>query len=186
MKNNEVLRFNRDDYKPAKKVIHGITKCSNLFDPVKTEPQKTINTTYNKIYGQDVPPTTNRNINKEKKKPRTVKPNEIEMSMRNYKVPQRHKHNKDKFEKNFKPYSLQISKVNKNLNENDIRRKLNKDGVQPTKLKLNKNTLNHQHDGKGVIVLDVSNPEKKFKVKETLKKMDIDATTVRNFNSMIK
>ena len=154
--------------------------------PVRTEPRKIVNTQYNSHFGKGVPPKTRCSVKERKKVPRTEKVNEIEFSMRNYNPPTRYFNREPHFEKNLEPKSFNLSRVRPDLNEKIIRKKLNKSGVQPVKLKLEKNTISHQHKGKGMIVIEGTSRDRVDKTIGLLTRMGVDVRPAKNFNSIIK
>ena len=154
--------------------------------PVRTEPVKTLNTHYNSCFGQGKKPTTKCSMKKRMNHPRTVKVNEIELSMRNYNPPARHFNREPHFEKKLTPQSFNLMRVPSELNEQSIKKRLNKSGVQPIKLKLEKNTISHQHKGKGMIVIEGSDQKRVQKTMGLLTRMGVDIRPAKNFNSIIK
>jgi hypothetical protein len=154
--------------------------------PVRTEPVKTENTNYNRTYGNDMAYKRNISMKERMRRPRTEKVNEIEFSMRNYNPPVRHFNREPDFEKKLKPQSFKMNYVKPELNEQIIKKQLHKAGVQPIKLKLEKNTISHQHKGTGMIVIEATNKTRVDKTLGVLKRMGVDTRPARNFNSIIK
>ena len=154
--------------------------------PVRTEPMKTQNTNYNQTYGNNEPHKRNNTERERVRRPRTEKVNEIEFSMRNYNPPVRHFNREPYFEKKLNPKSFKLERVRPNLNEKIIRKNLNKEGVQPIKLKLEKNTISHQHKGKGMIVIEGSDSVRVQKTLGLLERMGVDTRPAKNFDSIIK
>ena len=153
--------------------------------PVRTEPVKTMNTLYNANYCNEEPQNCQRSMRGRMLKARVEKVNEIQLSMRNYNPPQRHFNRAPDIDKKLKPLSYKMTKVSQGLNESIIKRNLNREGVQPIKLKLEKNTLNHKHKGKGMIVIEATDTKRVKKTMGLLTRMGVDVRPAKNFNSIL-
>ena len=154
--------------------------------PVRTEPVKTQKTLYCDNFGNQDNHQREKSMRERMRRPRIEKVNEIEFSMRNYEPPQRHFNREPGFEKKLKPKSFNLQRVSPTLNESIIKRKLQREGVQPIKLKLEKNTISHQHKGKGVIVIEGTDSVRVKKTMGLLTRMGVDIRPAKNFNSIIK
>ena len=153
--------------------------------PVRTEPVKTLNTNYNQTFGNNLPPHPNKSTKERMRRPRVEKVNEIEFSMRNYNPPVRHFNREPAFEKKLEPKSYKMNYVRPELNEKIIKKNLQKAGVQPIKLKLEKNTISHQHKGKGMIVIEGTDQKRIDKTLGVLQRMGVDTIQAKKFNSII-
>ena len=163
-----------------------MTKCSDLMKPWRTEPKVTGKTNYNQTYSGSQQIKYQRPQDNPKTKPRTEKVNEILLSTRNYQPATRHHNRQPRFEKKLKTTYLRINKVSPNLNEKIIIKKLNREGLNPVKFKLEKNTISHQHKGKGIIVVESSDPKRVKNMSRILKNLNIDVKPTRNFDALIK
>ena len=154
---------------------------------VRTEEVKTGTTNYGNTIGHHNNTDIRGHLAKKKCPAHTTKPNEIDISRRNYNPPVRHFNRAPKFEKNFKTVCLEMNRVDQRWNEKDIRKNLNKIGVNPIKLKLDKNTLSHAHKGKGMIVIESSGDGNRVKkTTDLLKSLNIDIRPARNFDPINK
>lgn len=154
--------------------------------PWRTEPEVTANTNYNQTYGHNQKISWMRPQDNPKKQSRTTKPNEILLSTRNYKPVRRHHNRQPQFQKKLQTTCLRINKVSPQLTEYKLKKKLNREGLDPVRLKLEKNTISHQHKGKGMIVVESSNPKRVKDMNRVLKNLNIDVKPTRNFDALIK
>lgn len=154
--------------------------------PSQTEPMKTGKTHYNHTHCKGEKPMNHVKHKAKGKEPRTMKVNELEFSTRNYKPPVRHFNRGHRNEKSLNTVCFKINKIHSGINEREIKKNLNKKGIQPVKLKLEKNTLNHKHKGKGMIVIENSNSNNVKTTKDMLKSMNIEVKSHRNFFAINK
>lgn len=110
------------------------------------------------------------------------KPNEIEISEKNY-VPNPRRMNKPvQIDKQLHYTHYQIQGINPKDDDFTLKRKLRKQGVDPADLVVLKDPITHLNKGIGVMALNTQNYDQRDKQIEKVSQLGIKTTPVKNHN----
>ena len=171
----DAIKFSQPDYKGL--IKRHTPADSDVIQYAKTEKTQP-NSHYTDIYSGKL------KVKKVNPKARKVhrKPNEIDISKRNY-IPKPRRMNKPvQIDKELKYTHYQISGIKTKDDDFTLRRKLRSNGVDPAELTVMKDPITHFNKGIGVMALNDQNFSNRDKQIKKLEKIGIISTPVKNHN----
>ncbi len=117
----------------------------------------------------------------QRKIPRKI--NQVEYSKRHYKVPKNNRY-QNKLKLNVAQYKMKG--IQNKDNQNSLKRKFRKVGVDPQDLVVYKNPITHQNNGNGYFYVNKESNHEKTKMVKNLKKIGINVKPVKNFVEKMK
>lgn len=110
------------------------------------------------------------------------KPNEVEISKRNYKPKPRRMNKPVQVDKNLKYTHYALNGIKKGENNDSLKRKLQKQGLNPVDLVVYKDPITHFNKGNGIMALNTNDFNLRDRQIKHLGKIGISTTQVKNHN----
>lgn len=176
----DAIKFCQPEYKGL--IKRHTPNDQDIIRFAKTEKIKNPNSHYTDIYSGKL------KVKKVNPKTRKIhrKPNEVEISTRNYKPKPRRMNKPVQVNKQLNYTHYALKGIKKGENNISLKRKLQKHGVNPADVVVYKDTITHLNKGNGILSLNTNDFNLRDKQVKNLEKIGITTTPVKNYNRKMK
>lgn len=113
----------------------------------------------------------------------------VNLTVRNdteYKAAPRHMAKSPRIEKDIKLSCIEIQGIAQDADPERFKRAFNRSGLKLTDVKFDKNPISHQNTGKGMLIVESSNPNDRIKVLDKLNQVGLVTNEKSNFHHKLK